>query len=731
MYELDLTRITRRPIYPLGEKFAGMSPDGREIGFTNAYMVLNGKPFFGVSGEMHYARVTPDQWEDAVVKMKCGGINILSTYAFWIVHEEEEGVFRFDGCRDLRRFLEICEAHGMMVIMRVGPFCHGEMRNGGLPDWLYGKPYDVRENNPGFLAVVRRYFRALHGQMDGHYFRQGGCIVAAQLDNEYRHSAAPWEITTGISNERFGVGGSGEDYLLALKKIMQEEGIVTPFYTCTAWGGAIAPIDEALPLWSGYSYQPWLFYDRTGDHPATPETLYRDCHSNEAAATTGMDSPYPPESMPYACCEMMGGMMCSYHYRFQMDMRAVDAMANAKLGSGCSLLGYYMYKGGTTPTGRRTPYLNESQISKRSYDYQAAVGEFGQIRESYGRLKAIHMLCETFAELLPETQTALPEHMLSVQPDDPEPLRWCVREKDGAGFLFINNFQDHAKMRDRTDETVLLHTAKGDVVFRFGIAEGENAILPFNLPLDDDTLVWATAQPLKRIGNPWFFFAPDGMAPQYCLRTGGSEITLTPDENGVARAGKWTFVTLTREESLGFHVFSIRGRETAFLSDRPLLLNGETLSVETETGCATVLAWPEDALSIPETAEIIEKGPFRGCRIGTLTPPLPVELRQTGTGRYTVQLPPDILQGHKQTLLRIRYSGDIGHAFLRNEMISDNFANGAPWDVRVDCHTEALRSEPLTIYITPRNEKVTFDRCADEEQPLTAELIRIHEFKIH
>ena len=180
MYTLDLSRVPEKRIFSLGEKFSGCAPDGRRIGFTNYYMTLNGKPFFGISGEMHYSRVAPDQWEDSIVKMRCGGVNILSAYVFWNVHEEEEGVFRFDGCRDLRGFLEVCEKHHMMVIVRVGPFDHGEMRNGGLPDWLYGKPYEVRDNNPGFLEAVRRLFRALHGQMDGHYFRQGGCIVGTQ-----------------------------------------------------------------------------------------------------------------------------------------------------------------------------------------------------------------------------------------------------------------------------------------------------------------------------------------------------------------------------------------------------------------------------------------------------------------------------------------------------------------------------------------------------------------------
>ena len=87
---LDLSRVPEKRIFSLGEKFSGRAPDGRRIGFTNYYMTADGKPFFGISGEMHYSRVAPDQWEDSIVKMRCGGVNILSTYVFWNVHEEED-----------------------------------------------------------------------------------------------------------------------------------------------------------------------------------------------------------------------------------------------------------------------------------------------------------------------------------------------------------------------------------------------------------------------------------------------------------------------------------------------------------------------------------------------------------------------------------------------------------------------------------------------------------------
>ena len=222
--------------------------------------------------------------------------------------------------------------------------------------------------------------------------------------------------------------------------------------------------------------------------------------------------------MPYACCEMMGGMMCSYNYRFTLPYESVDALANTKLGSGCSLLGYYMYRGGTTPTGRRTPFLNEGQVNKRSYDYQAPIGEFGQRRDSYYRLRTLHDFCSSFAQQLIGSTTVLVNTKDNMQPEDIATLRCCVRVKNGAGFLFINNFQDHLIMPERHNETVELSLAAETLRFTLDIASGESAILPFNLDMGGLLLKQATVQPITCLTisgrETWFFFIPEGMKPE-------------------------------------------------------------------------------------------------------------------------------------------------------------------------------------------------------------------------
>jgi len=516
MYTIDLKNVPLKEIYPLSEKFRGQNPLGEEVGFTNYYMTQDKKPYFGISGELHFSRVDETTWRDELIKLKMGGINVVSSYIFWIHHEEVEGTFRFDGKRNLRHFIEICKELAIKVIVRIGPFDHGEVRNGGIPDWMYGKPFETRSLDEGFLFYVERLFSALNQQFEGLYYKDGGPIIGAQMDNEYMHSAAPWEITTGISNEWISGGSDGNPYMLKIKEIARKCGIIVPFYTCTGWGGAMAPTEEMLPLWGGYAFWPWIFYSHKGEHPATPEYIYRDFHNKEVPATYNFDPTYPPETMPYSCCEMGGGMMCSYNYRFQLPYESVAAMANIKIASGCNFLGYYMYKGGTNPLGEKTPFLNEGQVNKLSYDYQAAIGEFGQIRPSYHQLRVLHMFTQSFFEELADTKTMLPEEAAHIVPEDVDTLRYAVRIKENSGFVFLNNYQDHMILKEKKNESITLQLSKEDLVLEnLGLAKGETAILPFNMNINGSVLKYATAQPVTKLTyedtDYYFFAALDGM----------------------------------------------------------------------------------------------------------------------------------------------------------------------------------------------------------------------------
>lgn len=421
-HALDLSRFPVRAAVPFTVTIPGndRAPDGTTIGFTSQGLVVDGRPCVMVAGEFHYSRMNPSRWDEELAAMAAGGITVVSTYVFWNHHEEHEGVWDFTGRRDLRRFIELCARHGLYVIVRLGPFDHGEVRNGGMPDWLFSKPYDVRCMDPDFLERTRDLYAHIAGQLEGLYFKDGGPIIAAQLDNEFQHSSALWDETVATTREFIGAAG-GDEYILALRSLALDCGIAVPCFTATAWGGAIAP-EGTLPVWAGYAYCPWEVDERTRVHPPTDEFLYRDYASPDCPRTFLYNPRYDPSVTPYVACEMGGGMNCSYGYRFQVDPRSVDAMANARLGSGCNALGYYMFQGGSNPLGDGI-YLNDGACPRISYDYQAPLGEYGQVRASYGRLRTLHQFAEAFGERLCGMPVALPEGQDRLDPADTAPLR--------------------------------------------------------------------------------------------------------------------------------------------------------------------------------------------------------------------------------------------------------------------------------------------------------------------
>ncbi|MDO5519458.1 MAG: beta-galactosidase, partial [bacterium] len=717
---LKISGRKKKEIKELGDAFQGTNTKGTTLGFTNYYMEKNKQPFFGVCGEFHFSRFDAGRWEDELIKMKLCGINVVSTYLFWNHHEEEEGVFDFSGNKNVRDFIKLCKKHGLNVILRIGPFDHGEVRNGGMPDWLYGKPFEVRQLNEGFLYYTRRLYTKIAEQVQGLFFHEDGPIIGVQVDNEYMHSSAPWEITTGISNEWVFGGNEGDAYMLKLKEIAEECGIHPIFYTCTGWGGAATP-DGMLPLWGGYAYRPWIFYSHQGKHPSTEEYVYQDFHNNEIPCTNDFQPNYQPEEMPYACCEMGGGMFSSYNYRFILPFKSVDAMANIKMASGCNFLGYYMFQGGTNPIGNHGTFMNENEVPKLSYDFQAPLGEFGQVRESYRRLKTIHYFAETFQKELCGLQTVLPAGASEIDPKDLTTLRYAVRTDGSRGFVFINNFQDHEEMPDKSGEKITLELENEKISFpEISIAGDENCILPFHMELLGVDLVTATAEPVTCVktsrGFVYVFMRPEGMKAEFRFSgtvkiNGTDSMTFVMDEKSKAdrftiTGGQEDFEILCISRELSNTMYVLENEGLLF-TDAALLVSEGQIRIESRKNVNKILTYPSELLATSTYAERLEEGGEAGlgcyqvsCEKVTIEP----VCEQVSESRYVVRLPKEYMNGLKDLILKIDYTGDIGHAFINGRMINDNFCNGATWEIGLRNFEERLSEDPLTIYITPLKE---------------------------
>ena len=239
---LSLCQLPTRPaVTPLPfspEPSAATGPDGTTFGADSRSFLVNSSRYYPVSGEVHLARLPAEQWYEQLMRMKGGGLDMIAVYVFWIHHEEKQGVFDFSGRRDIRRFVSLAKSVGLKILMRLGPWDHGECRNGGHPDWVLTSCGKVRTTDPKYLACVEGWYSALAGELEGYYHKDGGPIVITQVDNETPN----WQ------------------FLLALRQLGLKHGIEPTFYSKTGWPspGPGYPSDyPMLPYFGNPHSHPW------------------------------------------------------------------------------------------------------------------------------------------------------------------------------------------------------------------------------------------------------------------------------------------------------------------------------------------------------------------------------------------------------------------------------------------------------------------------------------------
>uniref|UniRef100_A0A667WRD9 Si:dkey-224e22.2 n=1 Tax=Myripristis murdjan TaxID=586833 RepID=A0A667WRD9_9TELE len=153
---------------------------------NSSEFTLEGKPFRVLGGSIHYFRVPRAYWEDRLLKLRACGLNTVTTYVPWNLHEPERGVFNFQDQLDLEGYLRLAASLGLWVILRPGPYICAEWDLGGLPSWLLrDKNMKLRTTYPGFTDAVNSYFDQLIKRVAPHQYSKGGPIIAAQVENEY------------------------------------------------------------------------------------------------------------------------------------------------------------------------------------------------------------------------------------------------------------------------------------------------------------------------------------------------------------------------------------------------------------------------------------------------------------------------------------------------------------------------------------------------------------------
>ncbi|MBV8148023.1 MAG: beta-galactosidase, partial [Candidatus Eremiobacteraeota bacterium] len=297
-----------------------------------------------VSGEMHYPRIPRDYWRARLEMAHAMGVDAISTYVFWNVHEPRPGLYDFHGERDVGEYVRLAAACGLDVILRPGPYVCAEWDFGGLPAWLLNAPdLRIRTTAESFMRPVRTWLQRLGQELAPLQRAYGGPIVAVQLENEY--------------------GAYGEDtaYLHALRAALDAAGFgVSPYYTIDQPRDLARGALPDLPMAATFA-------------PGDPE--------RDLAELRRLRAQSPP-----ICGEYWAGWFDRWGEPHQQRDEAQQARDLAwMLENRCSL-NLYMLCGGTN-----FGFFNGANASAdeayapvtTSYDYLAAIDEAGRPTRKY------------------------------------------------------------------------------------------------------------------------------------------------------------------------------------------------------------------------------------------------------------------------------------------------------------------------------------------------------------
>lgn len=302
-----------------------------------------------ISGSIHYFRSTPDMWDDILDKLKQLGCNTVETYVPWNLHQPIEEEFAFQNSLDIVDFLKRAQNHGLLAIVRIGPYMCAEADYGGLPWWLQTKDLRIRSDDDLYLNYVEKYFIRLIEELRPMFLENGGNIIMGQLENE------------------FGSYSNNKNYLYKLHQILVNCNFSPALVTSDGtWGNML---DNGS------------MHHQLGILPTVNFGSEADIHFKKLQEYVGLN-----EKVPYMCMEFWCGWFTSWGDK-QINKNDYTQVAKEldnilKLGS----VNFYMFHGGTN-------FANISGANKTkddgymphitSYDYDALLDERGNITGKY------------------------------------------------------------------------------------------------------------------------------------------------------------------------------------------------------------------------------------------------------------------------------------------------------------------------------------------------------------
>ncbi|XP_077964386.1 beta-galactosidase-1-like protein 2 [Gasterosteus aculeatus] len=326
---------------------------------NSSQFTLGGEPFRILGGSIHYFRVPRAYWEDRLLKMKACGLNTLTTYVPWNLHEPERGVFDFEDQLDLEAYLRLAGRLGLWVILRPGPYICGEWDLGGLPSWLLRDPdMKLRTTYPSFTDAVDSFFNQVIKRVVPLQYSEGGPIIAVQVENEYGSYAKDGE------------------YMPFIKEALLSRGVTELLLT--------SDNKEGL--------------QRGGVKGALETINFQRLNPNDIKYLDGIQPQKPKMVMEFwsGWFDLWGEL----HHVFPAEDMVAVVTEILRLDMSINL---YMFHGGTNfgfMSGAFAVGMPAAKLMVTSYDYDAPLSEAGDYTTKYRLLRDVFSRCH--AQPLPD-----------------------------------------------------------------------------------------------------------------------------------------------------------------------------------------------------------------------------------------------------------------------------------------------------------------------------------------
>ncbi len=436
--------------------------------YDNEHFYLDGKEFRILSGSIHYFRVVPEYWEDRLRKLKECGMNTVTTYTPWNLHERKQGCFDFSGMLDIGAYIDKAKELGLMVILRPGPYTCGEWEMGGLPSWLLRIPgIRLRCCQEDYLEAVRNYFKELFKYIRPRLYENGGNIIAVQLENEY------------------GSYGNDSEYMERVAEIYREFGMTGMWFTSDGPG---------YFMLNGGGYPGCLAAANFGSNPKDNFALLRAARPNQ----------------PLFCAEYWNGWFDHWYEEHHSRGASDTAQVYEEMLRMGANVNFYMFHGGTNFGLMNGANFENGHLcpTVTSYDYNAPLTESGDLTEKYLAVRAVNE--KLFGPLEPMTVRNLPRHaygrveftqsaalfdqlsalskpVVSSYPQTMEEIgqnyglllyRTVLKKRMEVLELSIDELNDRALIyRNRKRLGIMENTGKRMDDIRLGVAENEECVL--------------------------------------------------------------------------------------------------------------------------------------------------------------------------------------------------------------------------------------------------------------